>query len=408
MASSESVPGSYNQSSQPTGLTYARARLYLGIVGVGFWVVVSAVGLLADLPRTLFPTLDTDPNETSTRLALIIGGYILLSLPFDLVGGYLLPRRFKRPAPALPRYLLNWLRGALVQGVIMYLTGMLLVTAGRQSRSVFLVVVIVGIVMAILMAAQDWIARVAAGFRRVTVDLEPQARVLRRWGLELPENTVVYANSDPAFVGGLVGGTGLEKLVLPATWFNTLTAEQIGVQIVRRLGALHRESRSRGVWLALIWNFAGFWIAASLAGGVQGVSSARGLFVTILYFNLWAFLGLLVLPSLSRPGVYEVDRFARDKGVPEPLLNETIEQLDKLQDDEPARSRLVETIFHPIPSVKNRQLKLSRKQVRGMSMGAWHGARMALFLSWACLGFLSRAVHCNSGKTELWVMLPGD
>ncbi len=33
---------------------------------------------------------------------------------------------------------------------------------------------------------------------------------------------------------------------------------------------------------------------------------------------------------------------------------------------------------------------------------------MSLFLSWACFGFLSRAVHCNSGIPELWVLLPCD
>lgn len=389
-------------------MTYARARLYLGIVNVGFWVVVSAVGLLVNLPETLFPTLDTDPNETSTRLVLIVGGYILLSLPFDLVGGYILPLRFRRQGPELPQYIIRWLRGVLVQGVVMYLTGMLLVAAGKQSRSVFLAAVLVGIEMAILLAAQDWFARLVSGFRRLTVDLKPYATILKRWGLELPENTVVYEHHDPAFVGALAGPTGMEKLVLPAKWFTALTPEQLAAQMARRIGALHRESRSRGVWLALIWNFAGFWIAASLAGGAVAVSSARGLLETILYFNLWAFLGLLVLPSLSRPGVYELDHFAREKGVPEDLLGQTIEELDKLQDDEPSRSRLVETIFHPIPAVSNRQLKLSRKHVGRGGFGAWHGARMALYLSWACMSFLPRAVHCNSGKTELWVMLPGD
>ncbi len=409
MASSESLPGSYGESSQPaTGLTYARARLYLGMANVGFWVVVSAVGLLTDLPTTLFPTLDTEPNATSTRLALIVLGYSLISLPFDFIGGHVLPRRYRRTIQTIPQYLLRWLRGVLVQGVIMYLTGMLLVTAGKQSGSVFLVAVLVGIVMAVLLAAQDWLARLVSGFQRLTVDLSPYAERLRRWGLELPENTVVYAHSDPSFVGGLTGLTGGEKLIIPAKWFTELTPDQLAAQLARRVGAVRRDSRGRGVWLALLWNFAGFWIAASLAGGAVGVNSARGLLETILYFNLWAFVGLLVLPSLNRPGVYEVDRFALEHGVAEELLAQTIEALDRLQDDEPVRNRIIETIFHPIPSVSNRRLKLSRKHVRGVSFGAWQGVRLALFLSWACLSFLPRAVHCNIGKTETWVLYPGD
>jgi hypothetical protein len=408
MASREFVEGNYETHQPPAGLSYARARLYLGIANVGFWVLVSAIGLLLSLPDTLFPTLDSDPSETSTRLALIVIGYIVLNLPFDFIGGYILPHRYHHSIQTIPEYLFKWLRGVLVQGVVMYLTGMLLVTAGRQSRSVFLVAVLVAVVMAILLAAQDRFARLVSGFKRLTIDLEPYAKILKRWGLELPENTVVYAHTDPSFSGALAGLTGMEKLILPAKWLTELTPEQVTVQITRRIGAAQRESRSRGVWLAVLWNFAGIWIAASLAGGAAGVGSARGLFETILYFNLWAFLGMLMLPSLNRPGVYEVDRFAREQGIPEDLLAQTIEALDKLQDNEPERSRWVETIFHSIPSVNNRLLKLSRKHVRGASIGAWHGARLTLYLSWACLSFLSRAVPSNVGKTETWVMLPSD
>jgi hypothetical protein len=33
---------------------------------------------------------------------------------------------------------------------------------------------------------------------------------------------------------------------------------------------------------------------------------------------------------------------------------------------------------------------------------------MMLYLSWAGIGGLSRAVHCNVGRPPLWVLLPGD
>ena len=38
----------------------------------------------------------------------------------------------------------------------------------------------------------------------------------------------------------------------------------------------------------------------------------------------------------------------------------------------------------------------------------WHAARMTLYVSWACMGMLVRAVHSNVGRPELWVMLPTD
>ena len=40
--------------------------------------------------------------------------------------------------------------------------------------------------------------------------------------------------------------------------------------------------------------------------------------------------------------------------------------------------------------------------------GAHQATRLALYLSWACLGVLARAVHCNAGRPEVWVLLPSD
>jgi hypothetical protein len=64
----------------------------------------------------------------------------------------------------------------------------------------------------------------------------------------------------------------------------------------------------------------------------------------------------------------------------------------------------VETMFHLIPALSRRLEALSAAE--GPRIGAWHAARSALYLSWAGFGFLSRAVHRNSGRPELWALLP--
>jgi hypothetical protein len=63
-------------------------------------------------------------------------------------------------------------------------------------------------------------------------------------------------------------------------------------------------------------------------------------------------------------------------------------------------------VFHPVPCVRRRvaELSLRLRSIRGY----WNVARLTLFLSWPCGGFLSRAVHCNIGRPELWVLLPTD
>lgn len=69
------------------------------------------------------------------------------------------------------------------------------------------------------------------------------------------------------------------------------------------------------------------------------------------------------------------------------------------------RGRWLERVFHPVPSVESRLHALDSAARGGAA--SWHAARLALYLSGASFGLLSRAVHCNAGGLELRVMRPG-
>ena len=86
------------------------------------------------------------------------------------------------------------------------------------------------------------------------------------------------------------------------------------------------------------------------------------------------------------------------------LMRRNSEILDNLQDGEADRPTLVETVFHPIPSLRSR-LEGPRSN---NAIGYWDAARTAVYLSLAGLGLLGSAVHCNCGKPSLWVFLPTD
>ncbi len=180
-----------------------------------------------------------------------------------------------------------------------------------------------------------------------------------------------------------------------------LTSEQLAVTIARRLEAIRSGSRTRGVMLAIAWVLVGFSLSTLVPGA--GVTSVGELAMVCVSFTLWTFLGLLTLPTLSRQASYAIDRRVMDQGAAVNVFHETLQTMDRLQDDEPKRSVWIETIFHPVPSVENRQADSGNTFPL-----AWHAARMTLFMSWACMGMLVRAVHCNAGRPELWVMLPTD
>ena len=135
------------------------------------------------------------------------------------------------------------------------------------------------------------------------------------------------------------------------------------------------------------------------------VTSVAGLVTAYFYFLLFGFAGLLLLPTFSRSAVFAVDQLARTQASPDDIT-EFAASVEELAEGEPTRSANLESVFHPIPCVARRAKSLvNREQHDGP---AWHTARMALFCAWAFGGPLSRSVHCNIGRPDLWVFLPAD
>jgi hypothetical protein len=344
-------------------------------------------------------------------MAAMIGVWVTIMMPLDLLGGYLLPNR-SRPGTIAPgSFVSGWVRGAIVQAMFYYAAGVLTLWMGRSYGLPGACVAILAFVV-LLIAFQLQIARLTAGLPKLETsaedkrleatesNLEAALNQTVQWGWE-SRKVVLVQHCDPGFTGGVVGLPGMERIVLPAASAANLTMEQLAIMIARRIESIRGGSRVRGVIFAAVWVLVGFAVSASIPGA--GVDTVGRLAMTCCGFTLWSFLGLLTLPTLSRQASYAIDRQLIGRGVREEAFHRTLQALDKFQDDEPKRSKLIETIFHPVPSVENR-----RDATRTRFPFAWHAARMALFLSWSCIGSLSRAVHCNAGRPELWVMLPTD
>jgi Zn-dependent protease with chaperone function len=356
-------------------------------MGVGTIVFLSAIAFVYQLPSTFFPFSGELWYADWAALGVLYLAYAAISLPFDVWGGYWLPCRHHRLCLLFPVFIMKWLRGIAVQGLVMTLSALALLQAGRRW-GVWGALAVVALIQLLLLALQLPLALWAGGLRHAS---SPEPKVSALHGL------------DPGFTGGTAGLPGLEQHVFPQSWWSELSAASLLTEMKRRQGSLATGSRFRGVLLALAWNLTGFWLCASLPWA--GVTTVYTLVETLLGCTLWSFLGLLILPSFSRPGVLEADRYALTHGASPQQIESAMREIDHLQDDEPRRSRWVERIFHPIPTVDNRLAALSSGS---SSYGAWHAARLALYLSWAQFGLLSRAVHCNSGRPELWVMLPCD
>ena len=390
--------------------TYARARLFLGMSGVGLFVVLSVLALWFGWPRLYLPGSDASVAHEVGALAALLGIYLLISLPLDWLGGYFLPKWYGRRSQSFERFLAGWFSGALVHGGLLLLIAIALLLAGKTGGTGRALVVVAG-AMGLLLLLQERTASLVGNLRERESrgDVSRVKQLLRRWGVRPLVPVRVYASRDEGFTGGIVGLPGRERIVLPRHWFHEFDMETMALVLARRT-ALVREGAGRtlGVAVAFGWNLIGFALVANLVPGA-GVGSVAELAALALGFTLWCFLGLLTLPSLSRYGVFAADRVAaryNSNG----RLEAAVRALDKMQDDEPRRPPLVETIFHPLPSVESRlsRLATSRGSTPAGGMSPWNAARLSLYLSWAGLGLLSRAVHCNAGRPDLWVHLPVD
>lgn len=364
-------------------MTYARARLLVGITGVGIWVV-AAVAFLAAGGADALPGADATFSDQAAALAAVLAVYAVVSLPFDLLGGYVLPRRFGRECPDRDSYVLGWARGVLVQSVVMALAVLVVVAVGRQGGAGWALVMVAAIALAIGFARLP--------LARMVADLPPAPA-----DEDLPDVAFVHA-ADPGFTGGIADAG--RRIIMPAAWRDAL-GRDLPVEVARRR-AVAAGPYLLGLLVAAAWTVGGVAIAIVLPGG--GVASVGQVVAAGAWFTLWSFVGLLVLPSVSRPAVLAADAAAA-REFPADQVARTIGVLDGLQDDEPERPDVVEAIFHPIPAAGRRAGALASGRT---GLRPWHVARMALPMSWCMLGLLGRAVHCNAGRPELWVMLPSD
>jgi hypothetical protein len=383
------------------GMSYAQARLRLGIVAVGAIVLLSAVAFVYRLPSTFFPFFGGPWYGDWAALAVFYLAYAIISLPFDFAGGFWLPCRYDRLCQPLSLFLMKWARGVSIQGLVMTLSGLAILEAGKRA-GYWGAVGTVAILQILLLLLQARLAALVGGFVSGEVGGAGLESSFRAAGRNQPR-AVSFESHDPGFSGGFAGLPGLDCLVMPVYWLRSLSPDALEAEFLRRAGLMVTGARLRGVFVAMAWNLAGFMLCAALPW--VRLDSVFGLLEAVLGSTLWSFVGLLVLPSVSRPGVFEADRWAAGHGASSATLLLAMTEIDQLQEDEPSRSTWVERIFHPVPSIENRLKALDSER---RPSGAWQASRVALYLSWAHFGLLSRAVYSNSGRPELWVIPPGD
>ena len=382
-----------------TPMTYARARLWLGIFGVGSLVTICTVALLYGLASRWLSSSTQFSGSDLLQLSGIALIFIVWLAPFDFLGGYRLPQKYHRSDESFGKWLSSYLGAAIAQSLLFIAFAWLILLFGRWlglRGAVSVVVLAIGFCFVLRNRSMR--------FRRVeslagSDKLLDSLTLIQSWQIFVP-NIIVVRHQDVGFTGGIIGFGNSATIVIPQAWLGVMSKAELATVIARRAIAFNSGSYYRGLTFACGWNLLGFVICTQLPNA--GVESVAALANTICGFTLWSFLGLLTLPTLSRNASLQIDHLLSERGTPKDLIYNTADSFDRMQDGEHSRPRWVETIFHPVPSVGRRNARPHQ------GPAAWNVARTALFFSWACFGVLSRAVHCNVGRPELWTMLPID
>ncbi|GJM25672.1 MAG: hypothetical protein DHS20C16_20870 [Phycisphaerae bacterium] len=113
-------------------MTYARARLWLGIASVGTLVVAASTALVFGVPQKAFGMVTVGIRAEIVSWLQVLACFVLLSIPFDVLGGYWLPRAFGRKHPGFGTFASAWGRGVLVQSIVMLGSALFILSAGRH------------------------------------------------------------------------------------------------------------------------------------------------------------------------------------------------------------------------------------------------------------------------------------
>jgi len=373
-------------------MTYARSRLWVGILSVGTWVIISTTLLFTiENLHEYFRTLSLIQS-----ILIFLGLYVLISMPFDFVGGYFLPKKYERSKQSLFSFVASYIRGVFFHCVFLFLIAYIILYLLKTDElsNLFLPILLIIFSIQILLALfQAQIAKLLANLKRSDSS-------------DVSQSYEVWESSDIGFTGGIPFLS--QKTILPKNWTLNFSPDEIQQLLNRRKFLKEKHSHLLGIGGAILFNLIG--VAIGYAGCLYiGISlSPHGYLSFLLVWassvSLWSFLGLLVLPSFSQKATLFGDQSWK-KG-DQNKITKLIEELDAFQDQEPKRQEQIQRIFHPIASVDLRVRALEIDQE--ISNGAWHIARYTLFYSWSILSFMGRAVHCNVGRPDLWVFLPSD
>jgi hypothetical protein len=382
-------------------MRYATARRLSAAANLLAWLAVAVAEWRWGLAHRLLPVPAYSTLQVLQQVGAVLGLAVAVQAPFDLLGGYVLPRLYHFQPPRWWVFVFGWLRGVLVLGVLQGGLWLGLWALG-QALGPWAVPAGVGLAGLLLLALQPLLARAVAPLTPARADVALAWLRLRLWNQPPPTHLQPVVAAEPAFSGGYVGLPGAAAHWVPEAWFRRLDPEVPAVQAVRR--RLARKGWPLALALAWAWAVGG-WAAAVGAGLLPTHFTFAHLLGAMLLLSPWWLLGAGLAAALNRRAVHGADAAALAAGLPLAELEAALHRLDRLQLHEPSRASWAHWLS-PTPSVDRRSAYLNTPKPRPY-VAAWGVWAATVWLSWAGCGLVGRAHARLQGRPELWAV-PGE
>ena len=371
----------------PLSLSHARARLLVGMSAVGS-IVIACLLALAAFAIMSFYSVESGIDLPIVTIPLLYLFYLSLQGTADLCGGVIIPLVFHKRSDEAVRLASQLGLGIIRHGILNITTlGVLVAGSALFGRAGLLIASIVNITTLLLLQKHLFQFIGAIKLQKDQANQE-----------------VISTGLDEGFTGGVVDSIGETISLLPSTATGLgYEYKTLRFNILRKL-----QSKVTRILLPILTNGIGSVFAIYCMRFFQSLP-VRDVVLYSLCTTVWSFILLLVLPALNRRAVLSLDRELVSSGLKFNEFELAVSIEDSRGEDEYSRSTLVQSVFYPIPAPETRFKYILAEKGPARFWIAFHQiARRSLYTSLGCGGFLSRSVHCNVGRPELWIISPSD
>ena len=339
---------------------YARARLWAGIVSIGFNLfLVWALWWWAQTQ----PFAATIPPPLAAALGMLVVfiAIALVNLPLDVTVGYFLERAYGKGCPTLAHWAANWIAGIVALLPIQLLGGTLFAAwLFNYPFAGAVLILLPGIYVGLRIWQFHLIPARLKRPGRWKPGYDDQVRAeLKRMGGAWPEDIYLYQAEDPALVnGGRIGMGDHTRLMVSDACQMHLTPRELALLLHREDGLDRNNGPQRNLDLSIIWVLLGI-LALITVVGSQSMSGWAVWFFALAWMTTWHWLGLFVLPWLARREVLFGDRWLARNGSSKEEVRALLTKLQSINGTDRELPPLTEAIFHPIPSLRTRLKNLA-------------------------------------------------